>query len=57
MDPTVLKQRVELFLPAEKDGVTSIASIPQTFTQDKGLRLRGETLELEINWECILIFR
>lgn len=49
MDPTVLKQRVELFLPAEKDGVTSIASIPQTFTQEKGLRLRGETLKLEIN--------
>lgn len=50
MDPTVLKQRVEFkFLPAEKDGVTSIASIPQTFTQEKGLRLRGETLELEIN--------
>lgn len=35
MTPTVLKQRAELFLPAEKYGVTSVASIPQTFTHEK----------------------
>ena len=47
MAPTVLNQRAELFLPAEKYDMTSIASIPQTFTQEKVLSLRGETWELE----------
>ena len=50
------KQRAERYLPAERYGVSVVASIPETFALEKVLSLRSETLGLETE-KCIPIFR